>query len=84
MKLAKVVEGVHKKQTFRFENGKLFMFSKHWDREDIAILVETANLLSLEGYNLKVPTGTHKRISEGVFGGMYEVEEKTYDEGENK
>lgn len=80
MQLKKVVEGKHNKETFRYENGLLVTFGRKWDKADIKTLVEMANLLSHEGFELKEPTGTRTRQVESMFGGIYSVEEKEYDE----
>lgn len=84
MQLKKVVEGKHNKESFRFANGLLQMFGRSWDKADIKTLVEAANLLSHEGYVLKEPTGTRTRQVESMFGGIYNVEEKEYDEREGE
>lgn len=80
MKLDKVVEGKHNNETFRYMNGKLQMFGRLWDKDDIKTLVETANLLSIEGYTLKSPIGTKRVQVDSMFGGIYNVNQKIYDE----
>lgn len=79
MELLKVVEGKHNKETFRYEDGFLQMFGRKWDKADIQTLVEVANLLSVEGYSLKIPTGKTKAIRHDMFGWSHEVDVKTYD-----
>lgn len=83
MQLKKVVEGKHNKESFRYENGKLQMFGRVWDKEDIKTLVEAANLLSHEGYTLKMPVRVEKREVYGMFGESYHVNQKVYDENED-
>lgn len=80
MQLDKVVEGKHNKEPFRYQNGKLQMYGRLWDKPDIQTLVEVANLLSIEGYDLKVPIRVEKRRVESMFGGIYNVDQKIYDE----
>lgn len=80
MQLDKVVEGKHNKESFRYQNGFIQMFGRKWDKSDIQTLVEVANLLSVEGYTLKSPIGTQKQRVESMFGGMYVVDQKMYDE----
>lgn len=80
MQLKKVVEGKHNKEAFRFENGKLYTFGRVWDKADIKTLVEMANLLSHEGFELKEPVTTTSREVHNMWGETYVVEEKQYDE----
>lgn len=80
MKLDKIVEGKHNKETFRYDDGFLKMFGRKWDKADIQTLVEVANLLSVEGYNLKVPTGKTTKTVNDMFGWPYSTEIKTYEE----
>lgn len=80
MQLLKVVEGKHNGQSFRYEDGFLKVFNHSWDKDDIKTIVEIANLLSVEGYNLKVPTGKSRQIKRDMFGYTYEFEGKSYDE----
>lgn len=80
MQLDKIIEGKHNKEHFRYENGFLNMFNKKWDKDDIKTLVEAANLLELEGYPLKSPTGMAKTQVESLFGFKHEIDVKTYDE----
>lgn len=79
MKLDKVLEGKHNKESFRYNDGFLHMFSRKWDKADIQTLIEVANLLSLEGYSLKKPIGTETRIREGMFGWAQPYEAKIYE-----
>lgn len=80
MQLSRVVEGKHNKETFRYEDGFLTVFGRRWDKTDIQTLVEIANLLSVEGYVLKVPTGTKKKVRQDMFGWNHEVDVNTYDD----
>lgn len=82
MELNKVVEGKHNNATFRYEDGFLQMFDRKWDKEDIKTLVEVANLLSIEGYNLKIPTGKTKAVRRDMFGWAYEHDVKSYDDND--
>lgn len=79
MKLNRILEGVHNNQTFRYDDGFLVMFDRRWDKADIQTLIEAANLLSVEGYPLKTPTGTQKKMRRDMFGFQYERDVKTYD-----
>lgn len=81
MKLDKVLEGKHNKESFRYNDGFLHMFSRKWDKADIQTLIEVANLLSLEGYTLKKPTGTKTKYTQPLFGRAQPYESKTYEDG---
>lgn len=81
MKLDKIVRGQHNDKPFFFENGKVTMFNTVWDKDDIKTLVETANLLHLEGYEVKASNGVEKRVV-NMFGSSCVIEVKTYDEDE--
>ncbi len=83
MKIKNILEGKHNKESFRYENGKLQMFGRIWDKGDIQTLVETANLLKLEGHDLKVPTGTKDVTYDGLLGGVT-INVKTYDEADSE
>lgn len=84
MKLDTIVEGKHKKTSFRYKNGILYMFDKEWDYSDIQKLVETANLLKLEGYVLKNPIGTEKQtIDLGLFG-KHITDKKVYEDSDEE
>lgn len=81
MELKNVVEGRHNTEEFRYLNGKLQVFGRQWDKEDIRTLVEIANLLEMQGYKLKVPTGKRTQKQYDFFSGrMYSKDIKTYDE----
>lgn len=81
MQIKNVVEGVHNKQAFRYEDGKLNMFERNWDKEDIKNLIEVANLLEIQGYKIKIPTGRQTKQRYDMFsGGTFNYDVKTYDE----
>lgn len=80
MKIEKVIKGTHNKVQFQYENGILCMFGKYWDLDDIQTLIETANLLKIEGYNIKKPKGVRKEKYISFLGGEHEEEVKEYDE----
>lgn len=84
MKLAKIIEGKHNKQSFRFERGFLVIFGRKWDKADIQTLIEVANLLSIEGYDLKIPVRVEEKTVDSMFGGTYKVDNKIYDESEEE
>lgn len=79
MILDKIIEGKHNEESFRFEKGFLLMFGRKWDKGDIQTLIETANLLTVEGYKLKKPSGTKKVVHDGLFGPR-EYDEKIYED----
>ena len=82
MNIKNVVEGTHKREFFRYDNGKVQMFGRTWDKEDIQTLVEVANLLDVQGYKLKMPTGreTRQAFDPFSFGGVRSFDVKTYDD----
>lgn len=83
MKLLKIVEGYHNKVYFRYNKAKLYMFNYEWDKTDIKTLIEVANLLKIEGYDLKEAKETKVTRYEGLFG-VNEKLEKIYLDEENK
>lgn len=82
MKLDKIVEGTHNKESFRYNNGTLAIFGKIWDKQDIRTLIEIANLLDLEGYILKSPIriGT-QTIDLGIYG-LHVTDQKIYEDSD--
>lgn len=81
MQIKNVVEGAHNKEHFRYDSGKVQMFGRAWDKEDIKTLVEVANLLEVQGYKLKVPTGRETRERYDMFfGGTMKYDVKIYDD----
>lgn len=79
MKLDKLIAGEHNKQTFQYNSGFLTMFGKIWDYNDIQTLIETANLLGLEGYKIKKVTSVEKQeIDLGIFG-KQQADKKIYE-----
>jgi len=49
----RIIKGKHKNEDFTYEDGYLTMFNIQWSKEKIKTLIETANLLHLEGYELQ-------------------------------
>lgn len=80
MVIHKLVEGKHNKEGFRYNKGFLEMFGRRWDRADIKTLVETANLLDVQGYKLKEPVETIPQEVYGIWGEKHTVNKKIYDE----
>ncbi len=80
MKLNAVIEGSHNKVSFRYDQGFINMFGIKWDYKDIQTLIETVNLLKLEGYTLKSPLRIEKQRQPSIFGGTIEIENKVYEE----
>lgn len=80
MKLNKVVDGKHNQQNFAYRNGKLTMFNHTWDKADIKTLVETANLLAVEGYELKMPIRIEREQRQDFLGNVYDADIKVYEE----
>lgn len=82
MRIQNIIEGEHNKERFRYDNGKLNVMGRAWDKEDIKTLVEIANLLEMQGYKLKVPTGRQSRevFDPFSFGGTRRVDIKVYDD----
>lgn len=52
MKLTPIVQGEHKGIHFSMSQGNLVCFGMAWTKEEIRTLVEIANLLKHEGYEL--------------------------------
>lgn len=82
MKLEQIIQGVHNKESFKFEKGFIYCFDRKWDRADIKTLVEIANLLDVQGYKVKEPISQRRKRVDGMFG-QYVVNEKEYEDGEN-
>lgn len=80
MKLDNLLQGTHNGKAFTYHNGTLTMFSHIFNKNDIQTLVETANLLEIEGHKLKVSKGTKVDIVNSPFYGRVEQETDIYDE----
>lgn len=65
MILEKIIQGEHRGRKFKWDNGFLHTFDRRWDKQEIEILIEIANLLQIEGYKIKKPKRMEKKQLKG-------------------